>query len=146
MSIKEILKAFFYKNQIEQRNQESNTEDLALFLAKGKAANGEILYGYINIKGEFVIEPQFVEARGFVNEVAVVCTANNKWGYIDKKGKYIIKPQFVYASDFYNELTVVRSANNKCGIPLDFIKLKSIPELYNIEIDSFECWSFSTSK
>lgn len=116
MSIKEILKAFFYKNQIEPKEQETNTEDIALFCVKGKAANGEILYGYINIKGEFVIEPQFVEAYGFVNEVASVCAANNKWGYIDKKGKYIIKPQFVYASDFYNELTVVCSANSKWGV------------------------------
>ena len=47
------------------------------------------LFGYINTKGEFVIEPQFQEANPFKNGVASVMI-KDKVGMIDKNGDFII--------------------------------------------------------
>ena len=50
-------------------------------------------YGYINKKGQFVINPQFEAAHNFNGRIAPVRSAG-KWGFIDKKGQYVVNPQF----------------------------------------------------
>lgn len=61
------------------------------------------LIGYVNEDMEFVIEPQFVEARTFKNGVAQVCSlvdGEKKWGYIDSKGNFLFDCQFSYGRSF----------------------------------------------
>lgn len=48
-------------------------------------------WGYINKKGEFVIEPKFDLAGRFTEGFAKVAVGD-KLGYIDKQGKYICEP------------------------------------------------------
>jgi hypothetical protein len=50
-------------------------------------------YGYINTKGEVVINPQFEAACSFSDGAAAVLK-DGKWGYIDTSGNFIISPQF----------------------------------------------------
>lgn len=50
-------------------------------------------FGYINTKGEVVIQPQFVQAWFFSEGLAAACIEFNKCGYIDETGKYVINPQ-----------------------------------------------------
>jgi len=56
-------------------------------------------WGYINKKGEVVIQPQFEGHLGtsigfFSESLAVACIESQKLGYIDKTGKFTINPQF----------------------------------------------------
>ncbi|MEE8043841.1 MAG: WG repeat-containing protein [Thermodesulfobacteriota bacterium] len=48
-------------------------------------------WGFVNKKGEIVIEPQFENAVSFSGGLAIVELGGGKWGYIDKKGKLVWK-------------------------------------------------------
>lgn len=50
-------------------------------------------FGYMDLEGKMVINPQFDSATPFVGDKACV-KANDSWGVIDKSGKYVINPQF----------------------------------------------------
>ncbi len=70
-------------------------------------------WGYINKKGEVVIQPQFEgrlgESIGFFSEgLAVACIESRKCGYIDETGKFAINPQFEHASRFSEGLAAVQ--------------------------------------
>ena len=58
-------------------------------------------YGYINPKGEIVINPQFDEAGSFSEGLADV-KIGGKEGYINPKGEIVIEPQFDSAGPFSN--------------------------------------------
>lgn len=56
-------------------------------------------WGYINAKGEYVINPQFNNASCFSDGLAEVWV-DGKAGFIDKSGKYVISPQYNSATAF----------------------------------------------
>ena len=75
-------------------------------------------WGYINQKGETVINPQFDIAFGFSEDLAVVGQKTDdiiKYGYIDKKGEYVIWPQFDDADHFDSGIALVEY-NNYIGV------------------------------
>jgi hypothetical protein len=49
--------------------------------------------GYINERGQLVIEPVFEDCRDFSEDLAPV-EVDKKWGFIDESGKIEIQPQF----------------------------------------------------
>ena len=62
-------------------------------------------YGYIDKTGKFMINPQFVTATQFQNDIAKVGVPHYynypiQYGYIDRAGKYVIEPKFAEASNF----------------------------------------------
>lgn len=81
-------------------------------------------YGYINKKGEVIIEPKFPFAYGFSEGLACVSAELTvdaagvngmpKFGYIDKTGKMIIELQFETAFSFSEGLACV-ATNNRYG-------------------------------
>ncbi len=71
------------------------------------------LWGYVNLKGEIVVNPQFDDARFFDNGLAEV-RLGTRWGIIDESGKYIINPQFDDVSSFSEGLAAV-GLGGKCG-------------------------------
>lgn len=70
-------------------------------------------WGFIDRKGNFVIQPQFESVGPFKNGLAPARMAG-KWGYINKSGKFVIKPQFDRANDFSEGLAAV-SKEEKYG-------------------------------
>lgn len=52
-------------------------------------------WGYVNLQGEWVIEPQFEIADPFMDGIAQV-QVDGKAGYIDKTGNFVIEPQYEY--------------------------------------------------
>lgn len=64
-------------------------------------------WGYINSKGEVVIQPQFEQVWFFSEGLAVACIENDKCGYIDNTGKFAINPQFQRALRFSEGLAAV---------------------------------------
>lgn len=55
--------------------------------------------GFLDVKGNWVIEPKFDKARAFVKGLAPV-NVGGKWGYIDKSGKLVISPAYNDAEVF----------------------------------------------
>ncbi|MDE5870751.1 MAG: WG repeat-containing protein, partial [Muribaculaceae bacterium] len=56
-------------------------------------------WGYINLKGEYVINPQFDMVAPFIGGYAWVMKGD-KYGYINKKGEYAINPQYESVTSF----------------------------------------------
>ncbi|MDE6637493.1 MAG: WG repeat-containing protein [Muribaculaceae bacterium] len=67
----------------------------------------EQLWGYINKKGEVVIEPKYHGAWDFHEGLAAVQV---DWasGYIDKTGAYVIEPKFQHAGPFIDGKAFVK--------------------------------------
>jgi WG containing repeat len=64
------------------------------------------LAGYLNAKGEVVIEPQFQFAAAFSEDLALACK-DKLLGFINKRGEWAIPPRFEYAGDFSEGLAGV---------------------------------------
>ncbi len=78
-------------------------------------------WGYIDEKGNFVIEAQFDAVTEFSDGYATV-SVGGKWGVIDTKGKYSVSPQYDYISSFSKGVAVVTDfdvddeGSDKCGL------------------------------
>lgn len=107
--------------QATEDKSENLTEFERLF-ANGPvpAQDGNALWGYIDISGEYVIEPRFLSVRPLkTGGLTLVQDAENQlWGYIDNSGNYAIKPIFSEANDFgENNIASVREAESGlCGL------------------------------
>lgn len=76
--------------------------------------NGKL--GYLDKTGAFAIAPQFYQAEGFSEGLAVIrFTQDGKYGYIDKSGKLVIPPEFYVAESFSEGLAAVRIDCNLWG-------------------------------
>lgn len=96
---------WFLKDKIIPPKQEQATLDLIPVKLGDK-------WGYINQKGEYVINPQFEYADYFCDGLAAIVQSVDKkerylYGYIDKKGKQVIKAQYKYATPFSDGLAFV---------------------------------------
>ncbi|MGC9367677.1 MAG: WG repeat-containing protein [bacterium] len=63
-------------------------------------------WGFIDLSGNWKIEPQFDQAKSFVENRAAV-KLGQKWGYIDQHGEFRLKPQFDNAYDFSEGFAIV---------------------------------------
>jgi len=95
---------------IGKQNNKSNS----LYPALGNVLKGPN-YGYINERGNFVIEPKFENAYDF-NELGIaIVTKNNKAGLINKNGEYVVHAMYDSISP-YKEGRAVYVLNNTMGI------------------------------
>jgi hypothetical protein len=71
-------------------------------------------YGFFDMEGKIVINPQFEYATVFRENLALVKTTgeNGKWGYIDNTGKFVINANYIDATVFKNGLAWVVSENS----------------------------------
>lgn len=69
------------------------------------------LYGFMDMYGEWVIQPQYRASSTFSEGLAVVAVDLDSftvmYGYIDTKGKTAIPPMYDYANPFHNGYAVV---------------------------------------
>jgi WG containing repeat len=75
-------------------------------------------WGFIDVNGKFIIEPQFPRVGRFANGLAPAQEDGingNKYGYIDRAGKFIMPPQFDDAESFSEGLAAVRMGANGYG-------------------------------
>jgi len=72
-------------------------------------------WGYINIKGEYVIKPQFKYAFQFSEGLAPVMNDYGDWGYINNKGEYVIEPQYRWCEKFSEGLAAVEDIKSGWG-------------------------------
>ena len=89
--------------------------ELEEFNSKGPYSRYNIYkdkYGFVNLKGEYVIEPKYDDANSFSEGFARV-KLNDKWGFINKAGELVIEPQFDDVDDFSNGLAIFKIGKNK---------------------------------
>jgi hypothetical protein len=77
------------------------------------AANGG-KWGYIDTKGQWVIEPQYEQAFGFKDGLASACVGG-RWGLIDQKGKFVVNPQYDFIFGVSEGYAIIES--DKGSIP-----------------------------
>lgn len=67
----------------------SPTEGLICFAEKYNA-DGLPLIGYMDLKGNVKISPQYITGFEFLDGIVPVEAQDGKWGYIDKEGKVVV--------------------------------------------------------
>jgi len=67
--------------------------------------NGHV--GYMNAKGDVVIEPKLLFSSSF-SEGLALAHKDRLYGYIDSRGEWVIPPRFEYAGDFHEGLAGVK--------------------------------------
>ncbi len=98
----------------------TNAEEVRNF-SNGLAAFSEVnnendeKWGFVNKKGEVVVNAQFSNVGEFQEGKCAVRNNDGKWGYIDKDGKIIMNPQFDWANSFSGNSAVVMSGG-KAGL------------------------------
>jgi len=72
--------------------------------------NYTLLWGYIDINGDWIIEPQFTSVFGFSEGFAFVAIGQHtsrEWGVIDMQGNWVIEPRFLWGSYFEGGIAVI---------------------------------------
>ena len=70
-------------------------------------------WGYVNRKGNIIINPQFEAVYNFQEGLALVKSSDGKFGYINEDGKYVINPIYKDASKFSEGVACVVMENGK---------------------------------
>ena len=81
-----------------------------LYPASIKTIDG-IKWGYINNKGDFVIQPHFGNAQDFQDNGLASVEENGLYGLINELGHYIVNPKYQYINDFSESRSVVLNQN-----------------------------------
>lgn len=68
-------------------------------------------WGFIDVTGKWVIDPQFEAAGNFADGLAAVLVGG-RVGYIDPKGRFVINPQYDFGDEFYEGLALIGSGGN----------------------------------
>ena len=102
-------------------------EELACFAWKkvtNKRFEGEydIRYGFLDMEGNTVVEPEFFHAGYFSEGLASAKTTDSmKWGYINRTGEFDIEPQFDKVYEFRNGIARVEIHNPFIEMKMGYI-------------------------
>lgn len=58
------------------------------------ARNEDDLWGFVNTKGQWIIEPVFTNAAAFAEGLAAVEKNHATWGFINIRGEWVIEPRY----------------------------------------------------
>ena len=64
-------------------------------------------WGYIDLTGNVIIEPQYSDARDFHEGRAAVRDSNGQWGFIDVSNNMVISTRYTEVSDYANGMAHV---------------------------------------
>jgi len=94
-------------------------------------------WGYLDNKGEQVIDYKFEKALNFREGLAPVYR-EGKWGYIDKQGNFAIEPDFDEAKEFANGLALVKKENKFYYINMEGTIVKETDMYYTEMYDFYD--------
>ena len=75
-------------------------------------------WGFVDMDGAWVIEPQYENAEGFSDGLAPVQTGE-KWGFINQENELVIAAEFSGAHSFYGGMAPVKDGNTWTMIELN---------------------------
>jgi len=88
---------------------------------KPKSASGLIRagkdgrWGFINVQGQWVVEPQFDDVQPIAGHDLAAAKINGQWGYIDIQGRWVITPQFDDVKSFADNGLAPAAISRKWG-------------------------------
>ncbi len=94
-------------------------------------------FGFVNTKGEVVVQPQFMSVGEFANGMAWAKNESEMYGYINAQGEWVIKPTYDATRNFDGNSGMARVKKgdewffiDKTGTPLK-IDLDRYDDFYN---------------
>lgn len=63
--------------------------------------DGELKYGFVDLTGRWVIQPEFDSLGTFDDQGFCLASQNGKYGFINKNGKWLIEPIFEYKNEYF---------------------------------------------
>lgn len=91
-----------------------------------------LLFGYINLKGDTVVQPQFKRAEKFdyTNRLAVVLDEQDRMNYIDENGELLLKEfKYMWLGEPKAGLVAFADSGDTCGV-IDFQGNIIVPQEY----------------
>ena len=83
---------YFYDSMLDQAKNDFSCIDIDVLTEDGMVAfqgdNG--LWGFVELDGSIIIEPQYEAAKSFSNGVAAVCV-DGLWGYINPENEMVVE-------------------------------------------------------
>jgi hypothetical protein len=97
-------------------NKESNSmsDDILRLLYYNIQSNDKLKIGYLNQKGEIIIEPKYNMGTDFYGEYANIIK-DSTFGFVDKKGKEVLMKNFEKIFFYYGN-TGIAKKDNKYGL------------------------------
>ena len=92
------------------------TDNKELFIATELDTSKKLKYGFINAKGEWVIQPMFDEVYPFREDDLTQAGINGKFGFINKNGEWVIQPMFDEVFLFREDDLAAAVLNEKHGL------------------------------
>lgn len=92
-----------------------------LLTASVKTEEGELKYGKINIKGDWVIQPIFDfldDEVDFEEGDLIKVEINQKWGLIDQMGHWVIQPNYTEINEYFDENSYCKARSLSYGYGL----------------------------
>lgn len=111
--------SFQMVNQKGEAVGDETFEDAVPFMSSQPTAvkkNGK--WGFVDVDGAWVIEPQYENAEGFSDGLAPVQTGE-KWGFINQENELVIAAEFYGAHSFYGGFAPVKDGNTWTMIELN---------------------------
>jgi hypothetical protein len=112
------------------------SEGLAPVLVQTKGWSGG-RWGYVNTRGETVIEPRFTEAGAFSDGLALVKDVAGRLGYLDRTGHWSVPPSFLEEAWPFSDGLALVKLNGRYGfidkagefaIPARYFRAESFSE------------------
>lgn len=97
----------------------------------------EYTYGYMNKKGEIVIDFKYKSADDFSEGLAYVRNHDGKYGFINTEGQYVIQPRFEEVLHFSEGLAAVYWIDDKGNDRLGYIN-KSGEVVIELDVDELK--------
>lgn len=95
-----------------------------------------LLWGYIDLSGNWVIEPRYESVRDFHDSIAAV-ESTDGWGFINHRDEYVIQPVYRWVYNFSDGLCAaqnkeglwgfINAAGNVC-VPFKYTEVKEFSE------------------
>ncbi len=108
-------------------------------LAAAAELGEEIVYGYIDTDGEYVIKPKFQSAGIFRENGTATVSENGKYGVINETGEYIIPPEYDFINyDKEENVYYTENGDKKFLIADDGSEIKDVSRYSYIDLFSYE--------
>ena len=110
---KESGKYYFYDENFKKKGSFS-ADDMDICVdGKTVAFKTGDKWGFVEVSGKIIIEPQYTNAKSFANGYAAVCNENNLWGFLNDDYKLCIDYTYKDAGYFNsNETCLVSTVEN----------------------------------
>ncbi|WP_152393086.1 WG repeat-containing protein [Paenibacillus guangzhouensis] len=92
--------------QMLEEQKDMSRRSVGLFPASLKTASGQ-RWGYIDAKGEMILQPRFDDARDFQKNGLAIVSEKGKYGVIDASGRYVVQPIYDSINPFKDRRAIV---------------------------------------